>query len=281
MNLTGDLVLFVLAICVSDSIGCTVDQTVGDGKLSFVNEVSATEIVYAGHAENLDCEAVNHCSITWYKNGIPFPWIPHGDIANRRPEEKGQSLRFKKTDFDDEGHYTCVLSNGEQSISRTIQLVVLNGSLPRKPCLLESTGGSCADQTAVVGDTVRFSCEFFVGKGQVEDSSVGWLRVDKNGNLERIEDTEARTERSSRDDSVVVLSLEIAGVKENSFGSWMAYVFNNGYQAEATVAVNPRPKGDGIGGTKKSLLGKIKTGHKKQEKCPEGVRGLRYRGLEA
>ena len=63
----------------------------------------------------------------------------------------------------------------------------------------------------------------------------------------------------SRNDDVIILSLEINDVKEDGFGSWMAYVYNQGYQDDTTVTL--QAKSNVRGGTANSLLKKIKMGY--------------------
>ncbi|XP_038050508.1 uncharacterized protein LOC119723744 [Patiria miniata] len=258
-------VLVILTVGILSGRGCVLEQPIGDGKPNFINEISSTEIAYVGNAKSLDCAAVNFCSVTWYKDGIPLPWAPQEAAQDPNQAEKSQILRFKQLEFGDQAEYTCIVSNGVENINRTIRLVVLEDSRADKPIFLGSNGGSCTDRTAEVGETVRFSCEFFVGKALLTQSFVSWYRVDKKGQTpaEWLEDIETQTEQSSRMDSVIVSNLEIPNIKDNAFGSWMALIYSNGYQADAVVSVNPSPTGNG--GTAKSLLEKIKMGFQKHE----------------
>ena len=92
-----------------------------DGNPTFVYEVSAVEFTFVGSMKKLNCEALNFCSITWYKDGVPYPWK---SSDHEHLEDRNQVLLIKDADFNDEGKYTCVVSNGKRSVSRSISLWV-------------------------------------------------------------------------------------------------------------------------------------------------------------
>nr|QWT43346.1 fibroblast growth factor receptor 1 [Alitta virens] len=107
----------------------------------------------AGGSVEFKCKAVGRPkpTITWLKNGKHFTSRPYGKILTRR-----WSLKMDDLTEDDDGNYTCVVSNMHGSINWTHTLdVVLR--LPYKPVIVRHP----ENQTVAIGGTAVFECRLF------------------------------------------------------------------------------------------------------------------------
>ncbi|XP_071798707.1 interleukin-1 receptor accessory protein-like 1-B isoform X2 [Asterias amurensis] len=228
-----------ILICgVGPGFGCALQkEPVGDGNPTFVYEVSAVEFTFVGSMKKLNCEALNFCSITWYKDGSPYPWK---SSDHEHLEDRNQVLLIKDADFNDEGKYTCVVSNGKRSVSRSISLWVKEESYNGPPVLIEDKESSCINHTAKLGQTVSFYCKFYLGHQTAGLGSVGWMKVvdDVDTPIEVIQDIDYLTkENFSENNSVISARLYVVDSKENAFGTWKVYA-ENGYSTEVTLSLN-------------------------------------------
>ncbi|XP_033637741.1 interleukin-1 receptor accessory protein-like 1-B [Asterias rubens] len=228
-----------ILICgVGPGFGCALqEEPVGDGNPTFVYEVSAVEFTFVGSMKKLNCEALNFCSITWYKDGVPYPWK---SSDHEHLEDRNQVLLIKDADFNDEGKYTCVVSNGKRSVSRSISLWVKEESYNGPPVLIEDKESSCTNHTAKLGQTVSFYCKFYLGHQTAGLGSVGWMKVvdDVDTPIEVIQDIDYLTkENFSENNSVISARLYVEDSKENAFGTWKVYA-ENGYSTEVTLSLN-------------------------------------------
>jgi len=230
------------------TMACPLSDITPDGKLSFVNDVSSTQIARHGDDKVMDCAAANFCTVTWYKDGVMLPGQQPGSepISGRAQlQDNGQYLALKGADVKDSGEYACVVTDGVQQLTRTTRLVVLGESYKGAPIFLGGDGKeSCRDQTADLHGSLHFSCSFFVGKELLSRSSVGWLKVTKEGDMPmEFLPVDAEAEQDSRNDDVIIARLHIRRIGENDFGSWKVYV-ENGLPTEVEVRVHRRTAGD-------------------------------------
>ncbi len=244
---TVAIVTAAILICgVGRGKGCALQEPVEDGKPTFVHVVSTVEFTFIRTTKQLNCEALNFRTITWYKNGIPYPWKKSDLHAHL--EDKNQLLLIKDADVTDEGKYTCVASNGKWSVSRNISLWVEAESYNGPPVLLEDKESSCTNHTAKLGQTVSFYCKFYVGHSMAGLGSVGWMKVvDKvDTPIEVIQDIDYLTkENFSQNNSVISARLDVVNSNENAFGTWKVYA-ENGYSTVVPLSLN--------------LIGQIKEG---------------------
>ncbi|XP_049886014.1 fibroblast growth factor receptor homolog 1-like isoform X1 [Pectinophora gossypiella] len=106
----------------------------------------------AGSSIRLRCAAEGNPTpnITWYKNnGLPItrPYFP--------PSYGKWAISLEELTKADNGNYTCLVCNELGCINHTVHLLIQE-RLYAKPVLTHGV----VNQTAVVGDTARFSCEF-------------------------------------------------------------------------------------------------------------------------
>ncbi|XP_071509193.1 uncharacterized protein [Diadema antillarum] len=144
------------------------NETSGIFPLSFLY-YEYPDIVYAdlGKARELKClVSGKFCTIHWHFEGKPLELEPSsaGPAASAYVlQRRNQSLTITSVGCSDEGRYTCVASNGELTISRSMTLTVSDPISPVSPIAIHEEDSSRCNNLAVApgGDAV-FSCTFYV-----------------------------------------------------------------------------------------------------------------------
>ncbi|XP_030838096.1 uncharacterized protein LOC100892172 [Strongylocentrotus purpuratus] len=129
------------------------------------------------------CNAEGFTSITWLKDDsfeFPFGFMPGSSKAHTSLTDCNQTVQIKNTQKDAIGNYTCMVSNGEETIQRTFHVIVEDEKFTGDPSTIDHA--NCSDMAVKPGEDVYLFCEFCAGdKSHVTE--VRWNKLDEDENL--------------------------------------------------------------------------------------------------
>ena len=89
----------------------------------------------------IDCPTRNFCSIKWFHNSSPIVYGNYIELDN-----DNQTLQIQQAFYWRAGNYTCVATDGTESISRTVELFI--AGLYESPQQLPSSEKLCVHRTS-------------------------------------------------------------------------------------------------------------------------------------
>ncbi|XP_035230217.1 fibroblast growth factor receptor 4-like, partial [Stegodyphus dumicola] len=141
------LFLFIISIIQASSLNVT-HQAPFFTKSHKMNDLTTA---FSGSSANFRCAADGTPApdVIWFKDGMPIE-------KDHRVRMQKWSLKLDDINSDDEGIYTCIVSNTEGSIRFNFTLVVTD-RIAYQPIIIEDFA---TNQTAYVGETVVLECKF-------------------------------------------------------------------------------------------------------------------------
>lgn len=234
MNLILGLSLLFLAQISGYVYAC---GEVGSPAPSFKSKYSVLAFIDVNTYKTIDCSADHFCQIDWYKDDIPFPF---GWDVNQLEEmgvtldDNNQTLTLRKAEMLAKGNYSCIVSNDQGTISRSLELDVKGNDWIHEPIL--AFDNQCSDQWVNLGDNVTFSCKVFAGPRGLSTVAT-WSYVIKTSSEINDEDKEMVYMRElpytvyedpapTMDGKLLTVTLNIFNVTEAALGTYIVTVSN-------------------------------------------------------
>ena len=93
-----------------------------DSKLEFTSSPLTPVTVVIDRYFAINCSARNFCDIKWLKDfSLEFPF---GDTPWIQLSDSKEELQLLRPNHDQKGNYTCIVTDGNVSINRTVEVFI-------------------------------------------------------------------------------------------------------------------------------------------------------------
>ncbi|XP_054770678.2 interleukin-18 receptor accessory protein-like [Lytechinus pictus] len=132
---------------------------------------------------SLSCKAEGFTNITWLKDDrfeFPFGFEPDSTLCSVHLKDCNQTVEITDTQKDAIGNYTCLVSNGRQTIQRTFTLNVEDEDFTDDPYTIDHD--NCSDVGVERGQDIFIFCEF-CAEVRAQQTDVRWYKLDEDEDL--------------------------------------------------------------------------------------------------